>query len=488
MISKVTVNDFNESAGIRILKDQLEKNLRIKTYFTENDKTPNTDGYFEILSAQGTPLKRFVVQIKTARKLAKLKNGDYSYSVDTAFFQYVLENIDQNPAVFFLVDLSNSRIYYKHLSLGYIISLSIGDREKTNLRLDSSDVLNEEAFYNFCMNLFFQMRFERSYAINLELLPTADEEFHYEHFDELDITTIIPWHVGFEEGKKLRIPPEIFEKYDVFLLAKGGISTVFLLVSKTTASRSIMKVASLNKYSGTLLFNEFSVLNRLRHSSVPKVWDYYSDDETEYLIMEYIDGHSLNELASQGAFNLAEIIAVIANLCEVTNFLHHNGIIHRDIKPSNIIVGHSHSVTLLDFDIALTLNDTLTQDVFAGTMRYAAPETFGRVYGNVQSDIYSIGATLYHSLRNEVTKVFLDSINSGSVLSEYISDFSGEELGYGLTVLRKSLALNPEERYKSAMKMKNDLMLWQEKECIHPSVLSEAMKRSKEICFSRIRK
>lgn len=138
MISKVTQNDFNESAGNRYLQAELEKNLRIKTYFKESDKTPNTDGYFKVLDYQGIAMKRFVVQIKTARKISQLRNGDYSYSADTAFLQYVLENIDQNPAVYFVIDLSKRILYYKYLSLEYILSLSIGHKKTVALHLNES--------------------------------------------------------------------------------------------------------------------------------------------------------------------------------------------------------------------------------------------------------------------------------------------------------------------------------------------------------------
>ncbi len=153
MISKVTKDVFNESAGNRLLQAELEKNHRIKTYFNENDKTPNTDGYFEVLDDKGIAIKRFVVQIKTVREMTRLKNGDYSYSADTAFFQYILENIDQNPAVFFVVDLSEHGLYYKYLSLEYLLSLSIGNKRTAALYLNDSDILGEEKFYWFCMSL-----------------------------------------------------------------------------------------------------------------------------------------------------------------------------------------------------------------------------------------------------------------------------------------------------------------------------------------------
>ena len=86
MISKITKNVFNESNSIRLVQNELEKNNRIKTFFSENERTPNTDGYFEVLDGYGVPLKRFVVQIKSVERLKKLKSGKNIYQADSAFF------------------------------------------------------------------------------------------------------------------------------------------------------------------------------------------------------------------------------------------------------------------------------------------------------------------------------------------------------------------------------------------------------------------
>ena len=485
MISKVTQNDFNESAGNRFLQAELEKNLRIKTYFKESDKTPNTDGYFEVLDYQGIAMKRFVVQIKTAGKISQLRSGDYSYSADTAFIQYVLENIDQNPAVYFVIDLSKRIIYYKYLSLEYILSMSIGHKKTVAIHLIESDILNEEKFYGFCMNLIRQKTVEDSRALTVALLPGLDELFNEELIDKTDITRRYPMPVGVEESRMLRIPSPILEKYDdIRLLGVGGTSKVFRLTSKLTGSKVAMKVAPITALSEKPLLHSFKIFDQLRHPSIPRVLDYLSDDETEYLIMDYVEGNTLKELAAQGALNLAEIISISAHLCETVQFLYENRFVLGDIKPSNIMIGPSHSIKVIDFDTARGINEKQTQYSFIGTLKYAAPETFSPDYEIKESSaIFGIGATLYYSLSNTETRKFLKPYNSPFELCEYIANYTSDELGYGLGILKKALAFDPEKRYKSALNMQEDLMIWQKKEYLNPSVLNLALARSREIYY-----
>lgn len=490
-ISKVTDNDFNESTGNRLLQSELEKKQRIKTYFHENDKTPNTDGYFEVLDRRGVALKRFVVQIKTVCKMTRLRNGDYSYSVDTAFLQYVLENIDQNPAVFFIVDLSGKRIYFKYLFLEYLLPLGIGRKKKKTIHLNESDILDEDRFYNFCMSLIRQSMVEDSRALTKVLLPSPDELFHYEHIDEANITRrypIYPMPVGTEESRMLGIPPAILEKYeDIRLLGSGGRSKVFSLTSKLTGSKVALKVTPITEPSSRPLLKAFKSFDTLRHPSILRVLDYFVESETEYMIMDLIEGHNLQELVSAGAFNLAEIIAIIAELCDVAHFLHLHGYVHRDIKPSNIMVVQSHGIKLVDLDLAIGINGVYPNYSFVGTMRYAAPETYDPEYsGAPASDIFSIGATLYYSLLNEETRKFLKSMDSGFELCEYIANYTGDELGNGLDILKKALAFDPRKRYGTAKRMQEDLMLWQKKEFLEPSALNLALARNRENYYKGI--
>jgi len=301
-----------------------------------------------------------------------------------------------------------------------------------------------------------------------------------EHTTKVSYEYLLP--VGHEESKMLRIPPEILEKYkDIRLLGTGGTSRVYSLTSKFTDSKVALKITPIiNPYFRPLL-HAFKISDHLRHFAIPRVLNYFSDDQAEYMIMDLIEGLDLYKLTSLGVLNLTEIIAIIAELCDVVDFLYLNNVIHRDIKPSNIMIGRSHSITLLDFDMATNTNEPFHDNVIMGTMRYAAPETFSPFYASVMSsEVFSIGATLYYCLRNEETRKYVKGHISGRALVDYINHYSGEEFGYGLEILKKALAFNPKKRYESVLKMKEDLMIWQKKEYLNPSELNRALARSKE--------
>jgi len=258
-----------------------------------------------------------------------------------------------------------------------------------------------------------------------------------EHTTKVSYEYLLP--VGHEESKMLRIPPEILEKYkDIRLLGTGGTSRVYSLTSKFTDSKVALKITPIiNPYFRPLL-HAFKISDHLRHFAIPRVLNYFSDDQAEYMIMDLIEGLDLYKLTSLGVLNLTEIIAIIAELCDVVDFLYLNNVIHRDIKPSNIMIGRSHSITLLDFDMATNTNEPFHDNVIMGTMRYAAPETFSPFYASVMSsEVFSIGATLYYCLRNEETRKYVKGHISGRALVDYINHYSGEEFGYGLEILKK---------------------------------------------------
>lgn len=120
MISKHSKSAFDESESIRILEELLESTREIKTFFSENDRTPNYDGTFELVNNECEPVKQFIVQIKKVDKLiqnTKGKNiGKYDYSLKTNFLQYVKDKVTECPAIYFVVDLSTKKVFWIYLS------------------------------------------------------------------------------------------------------------------------------------------------------------------------------------------------------------------------------------------------------------------------------------------------------------------------------------------------------------------------------------
>ncbi len=156
---------------------------------------------------------------------------------------------------------------------------------------------------------------------------------------------------------------------------------------------------------------EAKVLARLDHPNLPKVSDYFSQSGREYLVMDFVPGHDLRELIEQ-AHERDEFIDVntvldwAGQLCSALTYLHSQDppIVHRDIKPSNIKVTPSGLIKLVDFGLVklLTSDEARTVTVVQGrgTAAYTPLEQYGGddLHTDIHSDIYALGATLYHLL------------------------------------------------------------------------------------------
>lgn len=122
-----STTSFDESEEVRILSGVLESKRKIKTFFKENDRTPNHDGNFEITNDDQTPKKQFIVQIKKIENLVPKKKGKnkgkYVYNLDTAFLHYVKEKVTESPAIYFVVDIVTKNIFWLYLSDEKLMSL-----------------------------------------------------------------------------------------------------------------------------------------------------------------------------------------------------------------------------------------------------------------------------------------------------------------------------------------------------------------------------
>jgi len=137
-------SSFDESKAISTLKELLESNGNIKAFFGENDKTPNHDGFFELVNSNTKqPKKQFIVQIKKINNLKLNMDGSYSYSFDTSFLFYVKEKVAESPAIVFIVELNTKKCFYKYLSDDYLMHLNFEDKEHITLRLNDYDQITD---------------------------------------------------------------------------------------------------------------------------------------------------------------------------------------------------------------------------------------------------------------------------------------------------------------------------------------------------------
>lgn len=156
---------------------------------------------------------------------------------------------------------------------------------------------------------------------------------------------------------------------------------------------------------------EASVLARLDHPNLPKVSDYFLYSGRDYLVMDFVPGRDLRELVeearSQGQFlTEQQVLSWAEQLCDALEYLHMQDppVLHRDIKPANIKLTPAGTIKLVDFGLVklMTPDDNRTVTILQGrgTIQYTPLEQYGGDTGHTdaRSDIYSLGATLYHLL------------------------------------------------------------------------------------------
>ena len=143
---------------------------------------------------------------------------------------------------------------------------------------------------------------------------------------------------------------------------------------------------------------EVTILSRLEHGSLPRIYDHFTDPTNWYLVMQYIEGETLDEyLKKKGQLSAREACAIGIQLSQVLAYLHMRRppVIFRDVKPANIMRTRRGRLHLIDFGIARRFSSEKTRDTGPlGSPGYAAPEQYGRAQSTEQTDIYGLGATL----------------------------------------------------------------------------------------------
>lgn len=148
---------------------------------------------------------------------------------------------------------------------------------------------------------------------------------------------------------------------------------------------------------------ETLLLAGLMHPNLPRIYDSFTEDDRWYLVMDFIDGQTLDDYLEQvngGKLPIEEVLEIGIQLCSVLDYLHtrHPPIIFRDLKPTNIMHTTRGQLYLIDFGIARHFKPGQAKDTVAlGSPGYAAPEQYGKAQTTPAADLYSLGALL-HSL------------------------------------------------------------------------------------------
>lgn len=251
------------------------------------------------------------------------------------------------------------------------------------------------------------------------------------------------------------------------LIGQGGFGRTFLAVDedKPSKPRCVIKQffpqaqGTNNSQKAAELFEQEAVrLDDLgKHPQIPELLAYFSQDERQYLVQEFIDGQNLAQaLAAEGTFKETQIRSLLSSLLPVLDFIHSHNIIHRDIKPENIIRRQDRQLVLVDFGAAKFATGTALArtGTVIGSAGYVAPEqAIGKAI--FASDLYSLGVTCIHLLAHIDPFLLFDPGESAWVWRQYlVNNLVSDELG---CVLDKLIENATNRRYQLASEVIKDL-------------------------------
>ena len=239
-------------------------------------------------------------------------------------------------------------------------------------------------------------------------------------------------------------------------VGQGGMSVVYLAMNEKANKQWAVKEVRKDGIKDFEvvkqgLVAEIDILKKLNHPSLPSIIDVIDTSDSFIIIMDYIQGNSLNKaLDEYGAQNQENVIEWAKQLCDVLGYLHSRNpaIIYRDMKPANVMLKPDGNVTLIDFGTAREFKEkNLADTTCLGTVGYAAPEQFGGMgQTDARTDIYCLGATLYH---------LVTGLNPCEPPYEmYPIRQVNPALSSGLErIIMKCTQRNPDDRYQSAAEL-----------------------------------
>ena len=256
----------------------------------------------------------------------------------------------------------------------------------------------------------------------------------------------------------LQIGSVLDGKYKILQeIGHGGMSVVYLALNeranKTWAVKEVRKDGGNDKTVVSQgLVAETEMLKKLSHPNLPSIIDVIDKDDSFIIVMDYIEGGSLQKrLEKMGPQNADDVVKWSLQLADVLGYLHSRKppIIYRDMKPSNVMLKPDGNVCLIDFGTAREYKQTSSGDTtWLGTRGYAAPEQFGgHGQTDARTDIYNLGATMYHLLTGY-------SPADTQFIIYPISRFRPELAGTGIEkIVAKCCQPDPKDRYQSCAEL-----------------------------------
>ncbi|MBM3239225.1 serine/threonine protein kinase [Candidatus Poribacteria bacterium] len=244
----------------------------------------------------------------------------------------------------------------------------------------------------------------------------------------------------------------------------GGMGRVYqaehTMLKTTVAIKELIDQFSTpqERQAGIDLFlKEAQRLAVLGHPMVVKVFDFFIEGNNYYLVMEYVDGQTLESILniSSGGLPEAQIVDWAIKICNVLEYLHTQNppVIFRDLKPGNIMLTQTGRLKLIDFGIAREFKASATKDTtLLGSPGYAPPEQYGKGQTDARSDIYSLGAMLHQLLTKR------DPADSPFMFPP-LRSLNSAVSGNMESIVAKCLQIDKAQRYQTIAEVRDALRL-----------------------------
>ncbi|MEQ8187050.1 MAG: serine/threonine-protein kinase [Candidatus Eremiobacterota bacterium] len=267
----------------------------------------------------------------------------------------------------------------------------------------------------------------------------------------------------------------------------GGYGQVYL--AEDTLKESLwavkeMDVEDLSDKDRTEIREQFwfeaKILVKLSHPQLPKIEDFFEDNEKYYIVMEYIKGKDLFDIIklSSEPFPVEEVTQWVIKVCNVLEYLHKqkpHAVIFRDLKPENVMLSDKGEIKLIDFGISklFDINRHTRNYAKAASPYFSSPEQYGGKTTDTRSDIFSLGATMYYIYTGNFPVDAIERAINEIPMSppSNVNNKIPEKLD---NIILKAMELNKENRYQTVEKLREDLLA-----CIPAG---EKARDSKKIC------
>ena len=245
-------------------------------------------------------------------------------------------------------------------------------------------------------------------------------------------------------------------------LGRGGTSRVYLgrdpFANRDVAIKLVIAAegvdTDLRRRFHKVFLNEASLVGKLIHPHIMAIYDADASDDYSYIVMEYVDGPTLEHFCNVANLLPVDRVVEIAFKCSLAlDFAHRHGIIHRDIKPANILIGAKGDIKVSDFGVALHAGGDHTHLQGVGSPAYMSPEQVQDKELSHQTDIYSLGVVMYQLLTGKLPFI---AANKASLLYQILNiepsppSTRRTDIPQQLDqVVMRALSKNPKDRYQT---------------------------------------